>query len=66
MTPERRVQAIAYSEIKNVLYFVTTFYSFLILILFLVTGSSAKIRAWATRLGNSISLCWLCIYSPST
>lgn len=52
MTPERRAQAIAYSEIKNVLYFVTTFYSFLILILFLVTGSSAKIRAWATRLGN--------------
>lgn len=52
MTPERRAQAIAYSEIKNVLYFVTTFYSFLILILFLVTRSSAKIRAWATRLGN--------------
>lgn len=52
MTPERRAQAIAYSETKNVLYFVITFYLFLILILFLVTRSSAKIRAWAMRLGK--------------
>jgi Zn-dependent protease with chaperone function len=52
MTPERRQQAVEYSDTKNTLYFVTTFYSFAVLFLFVAVRWSAKIRDWATRVGK--------------
>lgn len=52
MTPERRAQAIEYSDTKNIFYFVTTIYSFLVLILLLATGVSGAIGAWAKRVGR--------------
>lgn len=49
MTPERRAQAIEYSDTRNRIFFIHTFYSFGVLLLLLFSGWSAKIQAWAQR-----------------
>jgi Zn-dependent protease with chaperone function len=58
MTPERRAQAIAYSDTKHTLYFVDIFYSFIVLGLVLATGFSGRVRAWADRLGKRRFFVW--------
>lgn len=52
MTPERRADAIEYSNTRNVLYFVEFFFGALIWIGLLVTGLSAKMLGWAERVGK--------------
>lgn len=47
MTPERRAEAIEYSNTKNLLYFVEFVFGALIWIALLFTGFSSRILAWA-------------------
>lgn len=49
MTPERRAQAIEYSDIRNRFFFISTAYSLAVLALLLFSGWSARMRAWAER-----------------
>ena len=58
MTPERRAQAIEYSDIRNRFFFITTFYSFAVLLALLYFGWSAKMRAWAERLARRPLAVW--------
>lgn len=59
MTPERRAQAIEYSDIRNRFFFITTFYTFVVLLAFLFTGWSARLAAWAERFGKRAFGTWL-------
>jgi Tol biopolymer transport system component len=52
MTPERRAQAIEYSNTTNLLYFVEFFYGLAIWLVLLFTGFSARMLAWAERIGK--------------
>ena len=47
MTPERRAEAIEYSNTRNVLYFVEFVFGALIWIALLFTGFSGRLLAWA-------------------
>ena len=59
MTPERRALAIEYSDIRNRFFFITTFYSFAVLLVFLFTGASGRLRTWAERAGKRPWRTWL-------
>jgi Tol biopolymer transport system component/Zn-dependent protease with chaperone function len=52
MTPERREQAISYSNTKNILYFVDFFFGVAVWLAILYSGLSAKLLAWAERVGR--------------
>ncbi len=52
MTPERREQAISYSNTKHVLYFVDFFFGVAVWLGILYSGLSAKLLAWAERIGR--------------
>lgn len=52
MTPERRAEAIEYSNTKNILYFVEFVFGALIWIALLFTGFSSRLLAWAERVGK--------------
>ena len=52
MTPERRARAIEYSDIRNRFFFINTAWAFVVLLLVLFTGASAKLRAWAERIAS--------------
>lgn len=52
MTPERRAQALEYSNTRNILYFVEFFFGALIWVALLFTGFSGKMLAWAERVGK--------------
>jgi Tol biopolymer transport system component/Zn-dependent protease with chaperone function len=52
MSPEERERATAYSNTKNILYFVGTGFSLAVLLLILFTGLSARMRDWAMAIGR--------------
>ncbi len=52
MTPERRADAIEYSNTKNILYFVNFIFGALIWIVLLFTGFSSRMLTWAERVGK--------------
>lgn len=59
MTPERRAQAIEYSDTRNRFYFINTFYSFAVLVLLLFTGWSGRLRTWSERFGACKIRSWM-------
>ena len=52
MSAQERERAVAYSNTKNILYFVGTAYGLVVLLAILFTGFSARMRDWALALGQ--------------
>jgi len=61
MSPERREQAVAYSNTKHILYFVNFAFSIVILLALLYTGLSARLLHVAEKLARRRFLV-LCLY----
>ncbi|MBU0984312.1 MAG: M48 family metallopeptidase [candidate division Zixibacteria bacterium] len=58
MDPERQAQLVAYSRFNNIWRFVSFFVGLLIPFLILVTGLSAKLRTWASKIKIKFFAVW--------